>query len=206
MAVPGDKYLTLVLTYNYMKQYGFLILAIVALSSCGRPTQRKNEITKIEIAAGGCFGPCQLTVVSIDGSLDYRYFGGETPFFLSSKEANKGKLKGYYSGKVSQGYWDTLNIKLEHINYKQLDSSYQHSIDDQSLEVIIHYGNKIKHVKAQSASLPDSVAQVFYDVINSYKIIKPKPTRDTFKFESTVLRPVPLPDMREVKFPPPGKK
>lgn len=189
-----------------MKHYLLLLATIVFLSSCDRKDQRKNEITKIEIATGGCFGPCQSTVVSIDDALHYRYFGGDTHFPLPPDAGNNGRLKGYYSGKISRGFWDTLNIKFEHIKYKQLDSSYPHTIDDQSLEVFIHYGNKIKHIKAQSASLPDSVARVFYDVINSYKIVKPKPTRDTFKFESTTQEPMPMPDIQMIKFPPPAKK
>jgi hypothetical protein len=188
-----------------MKSSLIFLLSIAFLSSCDRSVKRKNEITKIEIATGGCFGPCQSTVVSIDSSLNYRYFGGDT-YFTLPLYAVSGKLKGYYSGKISQGFWDTVNIKLEHINYKQLDSSYQHSIDDQSLEVFIHYGNKIKHIKAQSASLPDSIAHVFYYVINSYKSVKPKSTKDTFNFESTTQRPIPMPNIHMVKFPPPTKK
>lgn len=185
----------------------FPIFITFLLFSChnGNYRQRKNEITKIEIATGGCFGPCQSTVTSIDSSLEYRYFGGET-YFLPQDAAKDGKLKGYYSGKIRQGFWDTLNIKFENIDYKHLDTSYQHSVDDQSLEIFIHYGNKIKHIKAQSGSLPDSVAHVFYYVINSYKTVKPKPVKDTFLFESEVQRPIPMPDVRNVKFPPPEKK
>lgn len=189
-----------------MKHSLIFLLTIVFLSSCDKHARRKNEITKIEIATGGCFGPCQSTVTSIDSSLDYKYFGGDIYFPLTSDTKNNKKLKGYYFAKVSPGFWDTLNIKLEEINYKKLDTSYQHSVDDESLEVFIHYGNNIKHIKAQSASLPDNIAHVFYSIINSYKTIKPKPTSDTFHFESTTHRPTPMPDIRNVKFPPPTKK
>jgi len=188
-----------------MKHYIIFLLTIALLSSCDRHDRRKNEITKIEIATGGCFGPCQSTIVSIDSSLNYKYFGGETYFPLPPDAKNNGKLKGYYFAKISPGFWDTLNIKFDEINYKKLDTSYQHSVDDQSLEVFIHYNNKIKHIKAQSASLPDSVAHMFYYVINSYKSIKPKPTKDTFNFESEKQRLIPMPDVRKVKFPPPSK-
>lgn len=189
-----------------MKYCLIFLFLIALLSSCDKHAQRKNEITKIEIATGGCFGPCQSTIISIDSSLDYKYFGGDTYFSLPADAPNDGKLKGYYFARISPGFWDTLNIKLDEINYKKLDTSYQHSVDDQSLEVFIHYNNKIKHIKAQSASLPDSVAHMFYYVINSYKIIKPKPTKDTFNFESETQRPIPIPNVRNVKFPPPSKK
>ncbi|WPU98508.1 DUF6438 domain-containing protein [Mucilaginibacter sp. cycad4] len=186
----------------------FLIFITFVLSSCHSSNygQRKNEITKIEIATGGCFGPCQSTVTSIDSSLEYRYFGGDTYFSLPPDGAKEGKLKGFYSGKISQGFWDTLNIKFENINYKHLDTSYQHSVDDQGLEIFIHYGNKVKHIMAQSASLPNTAAEVFYYVINSYKTVKPKLPKDTFLFESQVQRPIPMPDVRKVKFLPPLKK
>ncbi|NHA07708.1 hypothetical protein G7092_28165 [Mucilaginibacter sp. HC2] len=189
-----------------MKYYLIFLLTIVFLSSCDRHARRKNEVKKIEIATGGCFGSCQLTAISIDSSLDYKYFGGDTYFPSPPDAKNNEKLKGYYFAKVSPGFWDTLNIKLEEINYKKLDTSYEHSVDDESLEIFIHYGNNIKHIKAQSVSLPDSIARVFYYIINSYKTIKPKPTRDTFNFESTTHRPIPMPDIRKVKFPPPTKK
>jgi hypothetical protein len=136
--------------------------------------------------------------------LSYKYYGGETPFLSSPDGSPDGKLKGYYSGKITQSFWDTLNIKLEQIKYKQLDSSYENSVDDQSLEIFIHYDNKVKHIKAQSASLPENVASVFYYIANSYKVIKPKSTKDTFKFESTTQGPLPIPDIKQVKFPPPN--
>ncbi|QEC78232.1 DUF6438 domain-containing protein [Mucilaginibacter ginsenosidivorax] len=174
------------------------------LAACNKQSGRNNEITKIEIATGGCFGPCQSTVVSIDSSLSYKYWGGGLSFILPSDTGKKEKLLGYYSAKISRAFWDTLNMKLEHISYKHLDTIYQHSVDDQSLEVFIHYGNKVKRIKAQSASLPDGVGEVLYYIIRSYKIVKPKPTRDTFRFES-VQRPFPAPDVRGIRFPPPTK-
>jgi len=173
------------------------------LMSCDNHVRRKNEITKIEIATGSCFGPCQSTVTIIDSSLTYKYFGGDTYFGLMQNNHNNNKLRGYYSSTISQGFWDTINIKLENINYKHLGTSYQHSVDDQSLEVFIYYGNKIKHIKAQSGSLPDSVGHVFYYLINSYKVIKPRPTKNTFNFNSTIHKALPMPDVHNIKFPPP---
>jgi hypothetical protein len=187
-----------------MKSYFLLSFFVtLLLSGCHRSGQRINEISKIEIETGGCFGPCQSTVVSIDSSLVYKYYGGSTSFVLPLDAKNDRKLNGYFLGKVSHEFWDTLNIKLENIKYKQLDTIYKNSVDDQSLEIFIYYGDKIKHIKAQSASLPVSVAHVFYYIIRSYKTIRPKPTKDTFIFESTIHKSIP--DIRQVKFPPPVK-
>jgi hypothetical protein len=129
-------------------------------------------------------------------------------FAESPETKHDGKLKGYYAGKITEAFWDTLNIKLEQIKYKKLDTSYQRSFDDQSLEIFIHYGNKVKHIKAQSASLPENVGNAFYYIVNSYKTIKLKATKDTFKFESTIQWPIgpPMPDIRRVKFSPPIKR
>jgi hypothetical protein len=179
-------------------------LLIVLLCGCDKQQRRINEITKIEIATGGCFGPCQSTVVSVDSSLNYRYWGGGDSWAARVDDSKNGKLRGYFSAKTSREFWDTLNIKLEQINFKQLDTVYAHSVDDQSLSVLIHYGNKIKHINAHSASLPDSVGRVFYYIIRSYKTIKPKPTKDTFLFEPA-NSPYPKPDPRDVRFPPPIK-
>jgi hypothetical protein len=187
-----------------MKQLIFLIF-IIFLVACSKPNQRHNEITKIEIATGGCFGPCQLTAVVIDSSLLYHYYGGEIRPALFPKPEQREKLVGYYTGIITKDFWDSLNVKLEKINYKQLDTAYERSVDDESLEVFIHYGNKVKHIKAQSASLPDSVAQVFYYIIKSHKLLKLKSTTDTFEIESKIHLPLPMPNIRKIKFPPPDK-
>lgn len=182
----------------------FTILSLLSVYSCNYG-KRYSEITKIEIATGSCFGPCQPTITSIDSSLKYYFFGDNIPFELKSNTVKGIKLVGHYSGKVSKEFWDTLNIKMESINYKNLDTSYNHSIDDQSLEVFIHYGDKIKHIRAQSGSLPDNVANVFYYVIYSYKTIKLKPIKDTIRFESEAQRPVHMLNVKKIKFPPNGK-
>lgn len=179
-----------------MKQLIFPVFLIVFFA-CNKPKKRVNEITKIEIATGGCFGACQLTAVVIDSSLLYRYYGGELPLALFPKPEQREKLVGYYSAKISRELWDSFNFKLEQINYKQLDTSYEKSVDDESLNVLIHYNNKVKHIKAQSTSLPDSVAKVFYYIIKSYKVVKPERTMDTFEIHRS------MPDIRDVRFPPP---
>jgi len=175
-----------------------VFVVIVLLASCRREEHRHNEISKIEVATGDCFGPCQLTAISIDSQLTVNYFGGE---LLPGKPRKV--FKGNFTGKINQELWDTLNSKLERINYKQLDTSYENSVDDQSLEMIVYYSNnKIKHVRAQSASLPDSVRDVFYWVANAYKSVKLEPSNKQMKFNTT-LQEYLLPPVKvdRVKFP-----
>ena len=162
-----------------------LSVALFSIMSCNRNEPRHNEISKIEVATGDCFGPCQLTAISIDSQLNLNYYGGE---LLPGKPRKV--LKGNFNGQFTQRLWDTLNSKLERVNYKLLDTSYEHSIDDQSLEIVIYQGNKIKHIRAQSASLPDSVREVFSWVADAYKLVALQPTKNPIKFSTTIQYPI----------------
>ncbi len=172
------------------------MLTSFAITSCERKKAVENRIKRVDIATGGCFGPCQLTALSLDSSLQYKYYGGETPFFPPDKKS--GNLKGYFTGTVSQQLWDSVGIKLNQIHYQQLDTAYTHSLDDERLELFIQYGNgKTKHISAQSASLPDTVREVFFWIANTYKKVNLKPIKDSIKFRTTIqwspLEPPPLP-------------
>lgn len=190
-----------------MKQYGiFLATVAMLLTACESPARRTNEITKIEVATGYCFGSCQPIVVSIDRSLQFKYYG-DSIFVDFSPEPNRGhRLYGYYTGKISRQLWDTLNDSLEAIHFKRLDTAYEHSVDDQSLEIFIHYGkNKLKHIKAQSASLPDSVANTFYFIANSYRKVRLRRATDTLQFDSKRSH-LSMSNILQVKSPPPERK
>jgi hypothetical protein len=177
-------------------------ISLSFFSACHKQDRRTNDITKIELATGDCFGPCQLTAVSIDSNLRYNYYGGEIPY--PKQEPDTTKIYGYFKGNVSKAFWDTLNRKLNEIHYEQLDSAYQHSVDDQSLEVLIYYKGNTKHITAQSASLPDKVRQTFYWIAESYKKTKLSHVKDTITFHTRIQNPFHLPvDVKGVKFLPP---
>jgi hypothetical protein len=180
----------------------YLSIALILLTACHKQERIKNEISKIEVATGDCYGPCQLTAVSIDSSLILNYYGGDTPF--TEPVSDTVKLRGYFTGKISKAFLDTLNKKLNLIQYQQLDSAYQHSVDDQSLEVIIYYKGKVKHVRAQSASLPEKVRETIYWIANIYKRVKLTPVNDPISFHTTEQNPFKAPiDVKDVKFAPP---
>lgn len=163
----------------------YISLITVLFVSCisGPTTQsRKNGITKICFATGGCYGDCPYLAIEIDSSLNYKFYGGE---YTDST--------GYFTGRVTQGFWDTLNMRFEYINYKQLDTSYEHSVDDLSTETILYFDNNRKHVRGQSASLPDSVMTVFNWVMNSYKTVAlTRTTVGEIPFETIIQNPPPL--------------
>lgn len=170
-----------------MKRIFFLVsLTALIIASCNSDKSnniRKNHITKVCFATGGCFGPCPFLAFEIDSSLNYKFFGGKYS-----------TTTGFFKGRVSQEFWDTLNIKFEHINYKQLDTLYEHSIDDLSIETILHFDNKQKHIYAQSASLPDSIMTVFSWLMKSCKnIALIKITDGDTLFETKIQNPLLMP-------------
>jgi len=168
-----------------MKPFIILIFGLIFFSACN---YRNNEITKVEFATGGCFGSCPLTATSVDSSLHYKYYsGGIIPVW--GNKPPKDDYNGYYTGTISRGLWDSIIIKLNGIHYKQLDTVYNHSVDDESFELIVHYRNGIKHIHAQSFSLPNNAREVFYWIANCYKSIKLKQIQDTLKFETTIQHP-----------------
>lgn len=159
------------------------------LPACGKV--RHNEISSIGFATGYCHGECAFSALSVDSSLKYNYFGGDYA-----------QKKGFYTGRISKEFWDTLNVKLEELNYKQLDSAYQHTVDDQSMELIIHYGNRTKHVRAQSGSLPDSLIKMFIWLAHTYKKVRLENATGPIRFETTEQE-LQIPPRSGPMFPPP---
>lgn len=150
-----------------------IMFVLIVFLSCTTYMPRKNEITKIEIATSGCYGTCQSTAISIDNNLNYKYYGGRYA-----------SLKGYYLGKVTKGFWDTLNMKLEHIKYKQMDTTYNVNIDLPETELIIHYNGLVKHIQSDFFRKPDSIWNVLNWLKNSYQKIKLHETKKKIQFQT----------------------
>lgn len=153
---------------------------------------RNNEITKIEIATSGCFGSCPSTAISIDSNLSYKFYGGRYA-----------SLKGYYLGKVTTGFWDTLNMKLEHIKYKQMDTAYSVNADLPEIELIIHFNGQVRHIQSDFYSKPDSVRNVVDWLKNSYQKVKLHETKNKLQFQTNAQNDPYSPPIDMVKFPPP---
>lgn len=184
-------------SYFIRKGQTVLILtSLIILSDCQHSAKQKrqNEINKIVFATGGCYGHCPIQVIETDSSLSVRYHG--------VKYTDK---TGFYIGKVSSEFWDTLNIKFENVHYKQLDTFYMHSVDDLSTEIFIFYNNKVKHIYGQSASLPDSLMKVYNWLIKSIKQLNLSQSNDSLRFETIIEKPLPIPLLDDVKFIPPTK-
>ncbi|MVN23559.1 hypothetical protein GO621_18725 [Mucilaginibacter sp. HMF7410] len=171
------------------------IIILVTLFGCSanKKDYRQNVINRIVFATGGCFGTCPIQVIDIDSSLTFKYHGVE----------NTNNI-GFYSGRITNGFWDTLNLKLESIKYRQLDTSYEHSVDDLSTELYVYSdGNNVKHISGQSASLPDSIMTVYRWLLTSIKQLKFERTTNNFIFPTLTEKPLPKSTIDHVKFPPP---
>jgi hypothetical protein len=153
-----------------------------------------NNILKVEFASGECYNKCAQLAIGIDSTLTFNYYGGRNV-----------KLNGFYSGNISKATWDTLNRKLDAIHYKgPIDG--EGPIDDQEVELIIHYHNKSIHINTTSSNLPDSTRKVIEWLKSLRDSIKLIAVKDSIKF-GTILQyeKPPIPNIKQIKFPPPIK-
>ncbi len=172
-----------------------LVLTLALFSRCtdSKPIERKNGINRIVFATGGCFGPCPVQIFDIDSSLSVKYNG-----------IQDSRLEGFHKGKISQEFWDSLNIKFENINYKELDSAYNQSVDGLTTELMIYYRKsnkiKIKYIHGQSSNLPDSVGNVYDWLLERLDTITLTQTKDSLVFPTYLDKP---PIRTIIKFLPP---
>jgi hypothetical protein len=180
---------------NLLKSIFAVVVGSFILSACLKTIRPKDQIQRIEIATSGCLKGCPVIGIQIDSLLTFRYYGGY-----------KAKLQGFYSGVVTQGFWDTLNFKLKQINFKQLDTAQYYGIDGEVAEVIFYWGDQKRHIYKPIDGDPDAVSHTLKWVINSYNQVDLHPLKDNIKFETSYqnMKP-PIFENDQVKFPPPSK-
>ncbi len=154
------------------------LTAILLLSACHRPGI-SAKIGKVEVATSMCFGTCQTTLTVIDSSLNYHFYGGSVA--KGGADGRKGKIFGFYTAKVSRRFWDSLTTRLEQSGFRSLDTGYQQENDVQFLELLVHYGNKVKRIHGYDIDMPDGIVKTINWVAGSYATIRPAATKDTFK-------------------------
>jgi hypothetical protein len=175
-------------------KYVACLLCLLFLLSCKKPNLQTNEITKVELARSGAWSDFGATI-SVDSSLAYKYFG------------DYGKVKqGYFIGRVSRRFWDTLNQKLEEINFKTINSSDNLSVADVNyFEVIVYFKNQKRRIIRVNPREKDAVINAFMWLNDSYKNIKLYQFKNAIKFETT-YHELPKPSLKQIKFPPPTKQ
>lgn len=176
---------------SFRLNYMVFMLGILLLGCTEKKaSKRQNEINRLVFATGGCYGTCPIQVIDIDSSLLVKYHG-----------IQYSNLDGFYNGITTREFWDSLNIKFENINYKQLDSIYVHTVDDLSTELMIYdNNNRIKYIRAQSSSLPDSIKDVYNWILKSITQMSLTKTNDSLSFPTYLNRP---PIRTVIKFLPP---
>lgn len=190
-------------TNTSIMKNAFMFLVALSLFACKQEKPKKaDEISRINFATGGCFGRCPVMAVEMDSSLNFRFYGYEYT-----------KLKGYYTGKISQSFWDSLTTKFEKIDFKQLDSTYEQSVDDLATELIIYYNGQRKHIYGQSMSLPAKLMKLYdwiMDNDTTLHLIKNIDTGNISKWFTTRIQhlppPPPMPLINQLKVIPPKIK
>lgn len=162
----------------------FILLIITATAfSCNDKKvehQRENEIHKIVFATGGCFGTCPIQVFSIDSSLAVRYQGLKYTDNIGS-----------YVGSVDRALFDSLNIKFENVNYKQLDTTYSGTDDDLLTELFIYYGDEVKHITSTFNDMPVNVQVLYNWLLATQEKFDLTKTNDSLVFETKIQKGLP---------------
>jgi hypothetical protein len=156
-----------------------LFIAILLLTACQHQTDPNARVWKVEVATSECNGWCQRTLTVVDSNLNYHFFGGRVA--KGGAPARKGKLFGFYTAKVSRRFWDSLTTSVGATSWQSLDTGYRQENDVQFLEILVHYGNRVKLIHRYESDLPADLRQTIYWVADSYVTIKPVASKDTFK-------------------------
>jgi len=184
-----------IIHFTVLRSIPWCFICFLVLISCYHPKKRTDQISKIEIATSDCLKGCPVIGISIDSTLTFKYYGGYNA-----------KLQGYYSGFVTQGFWDTLNTKLEQIKFKGLETNNFGELDGHSAEVVVYWNKQKRHFMRSIYEDPDSISHILIWIADSYKHIQLQKLKDSVKFETTYqfMMP-PKPKLDPVRFPPPKK-
>jgi len=180
-----------VLLIKKIQYLSIALITICSLAACNKAKPiRDNKIKKICFAtsAGGLHSP--HVAIEIDSTLTY--------FFQESDWLND-TSKVMYS-KVSQGFWDTLNMKVESIPENQLDSNYKGNCGDcLNFELLLVYGNAKKHIIYIPDNSVTKLDMFSYWLRESYKGIALKPCLEvTPRFD---IQPTSITDKGQSKQP-----
>ena len=179
-----------------LRRYLINLLLILLLTACHKNPAKNNVITTIELSRLGSWQDFGATI-SIDSSLVYQYWGDY-----------KGIKQGFFKGRVSRSFWDTLNSKLERVKFKTYIPLEDHVLcqDCTGYDLIIYWNNhKRRFGRINLFDIkPDSILTFMRWVDRSYKNIALKQIKDSIKFEVYTHEP-PKPRINSIKFPPPEK-
>lgn len=103
---------------------------------------------------------------------------------MNYKYCDDNLSQGNFTGKISEGFWNTLNKQLENAEFRTIDSNTDmHIYDAEYFELIIHWKNSKKRIVRLSSAKHDPILKTCIWLNDSYKKIKLKPTNDPIEFE-----------------------
>jgi len=161
----------------------YLALLIIFFIGCAKHAIHNNEIKRIDFASEGI-------TISIDSSLSYKCF-----------ECGRDGKIGFYKGKVATELWDSLNVKLDSINFDTLKSVDCRNEFDPGIEIFIQKTKTTKHFASNLTCLSGRIKSVFYWIADTHKRLKLIQNKDTIKFDVKSMCP-PVESKHQVKFPP----
>lgn len=153
-----------------------IIISILTLFACKseNKSEKNTKIDRIVLATGGCNGQCTYQALDINKSLEVNYFGGDFS-----------KFEGDYHSAIKQLTWDTICEKLNQMEIMNCDSDYTRSLDDQSIELILYSGKKMKRIRGQEFSFPDELRILFYEIIQLTKSMDFKKSKKAHQFPTS---------------------
>lgn len=174
-----------------------IILLLLFFWSCKQ--RRENQISKIEIALVSGWEDGRRAI-SIDTSLKYVFFGDG----ISEKMYFK---KGYFEGRVSDSFWDTLNTRFTKEKLAVIKTDSDKTIADASvIELIIHWKNdKVQKLSLHLPLVNDTLKKDATWLFESCKTVKLLP-REPLLFETTIQKPLPYVVPPGIFFLPPTKE
>lgn len=168
-------------------RYFFSLFFLLAFLSCSQP-QRHNEIIKVELARSGAWADWGAAL-SIDTSLQYHY-----TYYLRHGHALR---PGYYVGKASREFWDSLVVQLNDVKYKAIDSTENRHIEDVNYFELLVKSEKGKRriIRVRDHDSKDSVSNMLEWLNASWKNMQLQQSAAPFKFETTFQNP---PDWKSI--------
>ena len=143
------------------------------LIACNRQSPESN-IIKVQLVRSGAWSDYGAAI-SIDSSLNYNYY-------------SRNLRHGYFGGKISRKFWDSLNQKFKALNFKVLptDPHAKAVPDGEYFELIIYWKEgKISVDRSVRYTSPNPVDQTFSWLNNSFKKVRLHRLKDPVKFETT---------------------
>lgn len=139
------------------------------------------EIDRITMGLGGCYGDCPVYAVEYNRDLSVRFEGVKNTDSI-----------GFFVAEIPPSTWEKLEGTFHSIDFQNLDSAYDQSVDDLAVEWIISWEGHQKKTYAQFMSLPEEVAEALSVVFNQTDELSLKRSQEAFVFETEIHKPLPI--------------